>query len=88
MSKQGIKFYKLGIEKKPLDYGISKNPTMPEGLKIALSKNNLAKKNFEKFPPSTKKMFYRNILLAKLPKTRTKRIEKVIKKTLNNDKSF
>jgi uncharacterized protein YdeI (YjbR/CyaY-like superfamily) len=86
MSEQGIQFYKLGIKKKPLDYGIPKNPTMPENLKIALSKNNLARENFLKFSPSIKKMFYRNILFAKLPETKIKRIEKIIEKAINNDK--
>lgn len=88
MSEQGIKFYKLGLKKKPLDYGIPKNPALPEDLQKALSKNKLAKKNFEKFPPSIKKMFYRNILLAKLPVTKLKRIKNIIEKAENNDKSL
>jgi len=46
MSKEGLKFYNLGLQKPTLDEGIPKNPTMPTELKQALSKNKKAKENF------------------------------------------
>ena len=59
MTSIGLKFYKEGLKKPTHDFGIPKNPEMPVELKNALDKEKKAKENFEKFPPSTKKMFYR-----------------------------
>ncbi len=74
MSPEGMTYYKLGLQRKTHDHGIPKNPDMPEELETALEKNKIAKNNFEKFPPSAKKMIYRWILHAKLPETRKKRV--------------
>lgn len=75
--------------KKPThDHGIPKNPDIPLELKAVLSKNSKAKRNFEAFPPSTKKMFYRWLLHAKLPETRNKRIKQIIAAAISNNKNF
>src|SRR3989344_8540316 len=78
MVEQGIHFYNAGLKKKTHDHNIPKNPDMPEEIKKALSKNKLAKTNFEKFPPSKKKELYRWFLRAKGSETKIKRIEKII----------
>ncbi|HLC74344.1 MAG TPA: YdeI/OmpD-associated family protein [Candidatus Nanoarchaeia archaeon] len=78
MTARGLRFYKLGLQRPTHDAGIPKNPDMPDELKKTLAKNKTAQQNFEKFPSSAKRMFYRWILHAKLPETRKKRIEKVV----------
>ncbi|MBC7836531.1 YdeI/OmpD-associated family protein [Acetobacteraceae bacterium] len=78
MSTEGKRFYTLGLSRPTHDYGIPKDPPMPLELKKALSKNKTAKKNFELYPPSMKKMLYRWILHGKLAETRAKRIARVI----------
>ncbi len=79
MSPQGIKFYEEGRMKPTHDFGIPKNPTMPQELKKALDKYKKAKENFEKSAPSYKKTMYRWILRGKLEETRKKRINTLIK---------
>ncbi len=79
MAPEGLKYYKLGLQRPTHDHGIPKNPDIPEELKKALSKNKIAKKNFNAFPPSAKRMTYRWILHAKLPETRMKRINITVK---------
>jgi len=88
MTPQGMHFFKLGSAKPTHDHGIPQYPDMPDELKKALDKNKLAKKNFEKYPPSTKRMMYRLILRAKLPKTRTRRVDKIITLALENKRLF
>ena len=78
MTDEGMKFYKLGLLKPTHDHGIPKDPSMPPELKTALSKSKKAKENFDAFPPSTKKMFYRWLLRGKLPETRAKRIKSIV----------
>jgi len=87
MVSQGILRYKQGLQKKPHDHGLARKPKMPKELKNAL-KEKLALKNFKSFPPSTKFTFYRWILRAKRNETKTKRIQGVVKKALNNDKTL
>ena len=84
MTAEGLKFYTLGLGRKTHDYGIPKNPDMPDELKKALAKDKQAKHNFENFPPSAKRMFYRWILHAKLPETRTRRIAVVVNNAKEN----
>ena len=86
MAPPGMKFYKEGLKKKPHDYGLDKNPDMPKELKNALDKNKKAKENFEKLAPSYKKNYLRWILRAKLPETKKRRINSVIKIALNPKK--
>lgn len=85
MFPQGIKYYNEGLRKPTHDFGIPKNPEMPEELKIKLNKNKIAKLNFEKLAPSRKKAIYREILKAKLKETRDKRIDNLIKSLLEKD---
>ena len=88
MTPDGLEFYNHGLQKKTHDHGIPENPDMPDELKKALAKNKAAQKNFELFPPSAKRMFYRWILSAKTDETKLKRIEKVIKNAEENKKKF
>ena len=81
MSEHGLKMYKIGLKKKPHDYGIPDNPKMPPELKKALKNNKKARVNFNLFPPSSKKMFYRLILKAK-------RIKNLVRNAINNDKTL
>ncbi len=78
MTPLGLKFYKLGLQKPTHDQGIPKNPPMPPALAKALSTQSVAKKNFEAFSPSTKKIIYRWILRAKREETKGKRISKTV----------
>ncbi len=84
----GLKFYKEGLKRPTLDSEIPKNPNMPIELKKALNKNKKAEKNFEKFPPSTKKMLYRWILSGKLKETRIKRIKSIVEKAKTGNKNI
>jgi uncharacterized protein YdeI (YjbR/CyaY-like superfamily) len=79
MSAFGLKMYKEGLQKKAHDYGIPKNPDMPLNLKKELEKNSKAKEFFNKLAPSTKKMYYRWILHAKMEETRLKRIRGIVR---------
>ena len=88
MTPDGLKFYKLGLKKPTHDDGIPKNPTMPLELKNALSTDTKAKNIFDTFPPSKKKMLYRWILRAKLPETRNKRVNTIIKSTHDGTNIF
>ncbi len=79
MTAEGLKYYHQGLQRPTHDQGIPKNPEMPAELKKALSKNKKAKENFNKYPPSTKRMLYRWLLHAKLPETKKKRIASILK---------
>ena len=79
MTKEGLKFYKLGLKKPTHDFGIPENPDMPFLLKQALEKNKIVKDTFLKFNPSTKKMLYRWIIRAKLTKTKEQRVQRILK---------
>lgn len=78
MTSQGLHFYKLGLAKPTHDHGIPKNPDMPSDLKSALAKDQQAKKNFDSYTPSSKRMLYRWVLGAKLPQTRKNRIARIV----------
>lgn len=86
MSPFGIKMYKEGLKKKPHDYGLPKNPDMPEELKKELSKDKKAKVYFDNLSPSMKRMYYRWILRAKLDETKKKRVEKIFEMCVKGDK--
>jgi len=81
MTPSGLKFYKEGLAKPIQGHDIPKNPPMPPELSLALSKSPIAKTNFNKFPPSTKRMLYRWFLSAKLPETKKKRIKLIVENT-------
>jgi uncharacterized protein YdeI (YjbR/CyaY-like superfamily) len=80
MRPQGLKFYKEGLNKQTHDFGIPKNPEIPKELQLELDKkiNEKQKLKFETIAPSTKKMYFRAILKAKLPETKEKRINEFI----------
>jgi uncharacterized protein YdeI (YjbR/CyaY-like superfamily) len=78
MSEHGVLRFKQGLKKRPHDYGIPKNPKIPEELRKALNKNKKAREKFENLAPSRKKMVYRMILRAKTKETRNKRIKSLI----------
>ncbi len=86
MSELGIKRYKEGLKKKPLDYGLPDKPNMPIELKIELEKNDVAKKNFNGFSNSLKYACYRFIMRVKGDETKSKRVKRIFDKAMNNDK--
>lgn len=53
---------------------------LPDDLQLAFSKNQVAKKNFETFPPSSKRGILEWIKNAKRPETRAKRIQNTVQK--------
>jgi len=83
MTKEGLKFYRLGLQRPTHDHGIPKNPNMPRELAAVLVKNKVAKENFDKFSPSTKRVYYRWLLRAKLPATRQKIVEQIVSEMLD-----
>ena len=88
MTPAGMKFYKEGLKKPTHDAGIPKKPSMPTALKTALAKDKKANENFQKFPPSAKRMFYRCVLKGKLKKTREKRIRLIVEKARQGKKDI
>ena len=78
MTEHGLSFFKEGLAKPTLDFGIPKNPDMPLELKKTLAKNKKAQMAFEKLSPSVKKMHYRMLLRAKRPETKLKRIKDIL----------
>ena len=86
MTQEGIYFYKLGKSKPTHDHGLPKNPEMPAELRAALRNDLVAKKNFSEFPPSTKKTYYRWLLRAKRPSTRTTRVLQIVQAARKKNK--
>jgi len=86
MAPAGLKAFEEGKKKPPHDFGLPDNPDMPQELKEALNKNKKAMENFDKFSPSVKKTYYRWLLRAKLPETKKKRIEAIMKRSSNSTK--
>ncbi len=84
MAKAGLHAYREGLKKPTIDVDLPKNPRMPADLKRALSQEAL--KNFDRFAPSYRRLYLRWILLAKRPETRAKRIQEVIRRSLDNRK--
>lgn len=78
MSEYGIKMYKEGLAKGAYDRDLPKNPDVPKDLIERLAKNPKAKEKFEKLSNSARKLHLRNIIRAKLPETREKRINGLI----------
>jgi len=81
MTPRGMKYYTLGLKKPTLDFGIPKNPNMPQILNEKLNKNKTLKKKFLNFSPSTKKMLYGWIIRAKLIETKERRVKKILEIT-------
>ena len=82
MAPEGVKYYLEGLKKPTHDFGIARNPEIPNALKIELEKNKKAKENFDKFATSYKKMYLRWIERAKRKETREKRIKEVVKRAI------
>ena len=80
MAPAGLHFYKEGLKKKPHDYGIPRDPDIPEKMKklLDLKKNKNAKDNFEKLSSSARRTYLRWIFRAKRPETKMKRIGEVL----------
>lgn len=78
MSKEGLRFYKLGLAKPTHDHGIPDNPRMPSDLKKELEQQELLNE-FQNLPPSLKKLNLRWLCRAKRIETRIKRIGEIIK---------
>lgn len=57
---------------------------LPDDLKEALNGNDAARKYFEMFPPSSKRIILEWILNAKKPGTRAKRINETVGKAARN----
>ncbi|MCB0786165.1 MAG: YdeI/OmpD-associated family protein, partial [Flavobacteriales bacterium] len=57
---------------------------VPDDLQRALSRNKAALKNFNAFPPSSKRIILEWILNAKRPETRAKRIQETVEKAARN----
>ena len=65
-----------------------KKEKMPTDLKKALMRNKKAWNNFQDFANSYRNMYIGWVVNAKTEKTRKKRIEKVVKQSLQNKKLF
>ena len=58
----------------------------PDDLAKALSKLPNAMRNFERFPPSAKRLYISWVLNAKKPETRTRRVLEAVQRIANNEK--
>ncbi|MEK6840841.1 MAG: YdeI/OmpD-associated family protein [Nanoarchaeota archaeon] len=85
MTSHGLAFYKSGKKKKAFDYGIPKNPKVPEDLSKELDKNRKAKENFNNLPKSIRRTYLRWILMGKTQKTRHTRTSRVINRMKEKD---
>jgi uncharacterized protein YdeI (YjbR/CyaY-like superfamily) len=88
MSAEGIKRYKEGLERKPHDEGIPKNPRVPKYFLEEIEKETRAKENFDKIPPSYKRTLLRWLLRAKLEETKTKRVKIIVQSLKMNERLF
>jgi len=88
MTPAGMRRYKEGLGKKPLDADLPKKPSIPPELHLALTKDPIAQNHFHAWPPSTRTMFLRYILRAKREDTRAKRITHVVRRAHENKKTF
>ncbi|TKJ36595.1 hypothetical protein CEE37_15050 [candidate division LCP-89 bacterium B3_LCP] len=67
-------------------YTLNKNVEMPEDLKSALMKDENAWVNFSNFADGYKNDYIRYVVAAKRDDTRQRRIEKVVQRSVNNEK--
>lgn len=88
MTKEGLDAAKdvLSGKIKAEPASISDDTVMPKEMEKLLKKNKTAWENFDKFSPSTKKLFYYSIESAKRPETREKRLKKALKAAIDNNK--
>ena len=62
----------------------AQNLVMPDDLQKLFDKNETAFKNFQAFPPSSKRVILEWILKAKKPETRQRRIVQTVELATNN----
>ncbi len=60
----------------------------PADLARALVKNKEARRNFQSFPPSAKRLYHAWILNAKKPETRARRVAEAVERIANNEKTL
>lgn len=72
------------FENRPVEMDIPSNPRLPSDLKKELKQNKKAWENFNNFPASHKRHFYWQIMTAKRPETRKKRIKDIAKRAREN----
>jgi uncharacterized protein YdeI (YjbR/CyaY-like superfamily) len=85
MSKFGMKMYLEGKQKPTIDHNLPKNPDTPEDLKKALGKHLSA---FEKYAPSSRRLFIYQVMKAKRPETKEKWITWVVDKVAKGEKPY
>ena len=78
MTPTGLKAYHLGLQKTTIDIILPDNH-MPLELTKEFKKNPTLKKNFDSLAQSYKKIYVHWIERAKLPETRKKRVQTVLK---------
>lgn len=61
---------------------------IPEDLRLSFNKNRKARSNFEKFPPSVKKVILQWINNAKREETRKKRVTETVKLASENKRAY
>lgn len=86
MAPEGLRRYKQGLRKKPLDHGRVKNPETPHDLQRELAKNNLSP-IFVDLPPSYRRTYLYWLEKAKRPETRVKRIKSILIEVRNRKKA-
>lgn len=87
MTERGLKYYKLGLKKTPLDHIPMENVGAPQLMK-ALEKNPEAKEFFDSLAPSYRKQYTIWVARAKRPETVEKRVKLVIKNCKDRKKPF
>ena len=60
----------------------------PPDLARAIAKNKGARRNFERFPPSAKRLYVAWVLNARKPETRARRIAEAVQRIANNEKTL
>lgn len=59
---------------------------VPADLDAALAANPLARSNFEKFPPSSRRLILESVSMAKRPETRSRRIARAVDRAAANQR--
>lgn len=88
MSPFGLKLFQIGLKRKTHDFGIAKNPELPQDLLLELKKDRNVLDKFNKLAQSYKRIYFRWIERAKLKPTREKRIKEVVKMIGKGYKGF
>jgi uncharacterized protein YdeI (YjbR/CyaY-like superfamily) len=78
MSAFGRKIYQDGLKRNPIDHDVPDTFDVPDDLKQALSRNKKAKRTFDSYPPSVRRMHLKWLFSAKREATRQKRIQRIV----------